>query len=285
MAWRPGVKVGALLAVATALLELDRLPTLEAAYPTSIPLSTFGLGVSIAFVIGALLAGLGGWVLVTLATSLYPDGWRIFQGSARCIWRRDAAVAVTVSLAVAAGLSRLSTLVANHFHAFAPVAIDLPTAFDSFWPGAAFLIRGLIFAVLYAAAAAVVIRLVRPALANRAWWIWPGAVLLPISLGPSRAHSVPEFLAGWGLGLVELVVTLSIIAVFFRDNLLAYITATFCLLVADPLVSLLRQSLAFFRWNGILLALPVFIVLVWCLFVGREQTAVATVSPRGDPYN
>jgi hypothetical protein len=266
MPWRPAAGVGVLFAITLALSELNRISVLAREYSTSIPLSTFWLDVGVSLVVLPIVAGLGGWVLVAFATSLYPDAWRVFR-PARTVWRRDAAVAIVVSLAAVAALNRLGAMVSSRFHAYLPVNIELAyDVFDAFSPGLAFFFHSLLLGISLAAAAAVGIYMVRWGWARREWWLWLGALLLLISLGPSNAHSVREFLLGWAMGFLSLLVTLAIIALFFRDNALAYLLAPFCLAIANPLVSLFSQAAKFFLWNGLLLAALALTVLGWMMF-------------------
>jgi CAAX prenyl protease-like protein len=268
--WRASLKPGVFLAIVTLLGELNRLSSIDHNYPTSIPLSSFRLLVVVSFVIWPLLVGLAGWLLVGLATSLYPDAWGALGASARRVWRRDAAVAIAVSLAAAAALVRVETLITDRFHAFAPVRIDLiPDSFDSTWPGAAYFLQGVLHGILYAAAAAVVIYLVRWGWTRRAWWIWAGGLVVLVSLGPTSAHSVREFVLGWAMGLVALLVIVGIVAAFFRNNVLAYLGAAFSFGVAEPLVALLSQPPGFFRWNGVALAVLTAVTLWWLFGPGR----------------
>lgn len=270
--WRPSAKVGAGIAATMALAQLNELSDIYRQYETSVPLTDFWLSRGAGLVISPLLVGLMGWLLLGLAASLYPDAWRIFRRSARRVWRQDAAVAIVVTLTAGAALRRLSGLVASRFHAYAPVDIDLaPSAFDASWPGAGFFFNSLIASVFYPVLAAVVIYIVCSGAARRAWWLWFGALLLLISLGPSRAHSAQEFFVGWVMVFVSLVVAVGIVAAFFRNNALAYVGAAFCFPLAEPLVALLSQPVAFFRWNGIILAVLACIVLGGMLMGGGQS--------------
>ena len=169
-------------------------------------------------------------------------------------------------------LNRLEAVVSSHFHAYAPVRIDLvPSAFDTTWPGPGFFVHGLFNAVVFAAGAAVLIYLARLSLVRRAWWLWLGGLLLLVSLGPAGAHSVAEFLLGWAMGLVSLVAVVGIVYAFFRDNVLAYLAAALCLEVAEPVVALLSQPPAFFRWNGTALVALTAVVLGWLLLPTRQS--------------
>jgi membrane protease YdiL (CAAX protease family) len=270
--WGPAAKVGAVVVVIMALGQLNQLVKLYRAYSTSQPLSTFWIFNLAGLLVLPLLGGLAAWLLTGLATSLYPDAWRILRGSARRLWRRDAAVAIAVSLAGAAALNRVTAFIVGRFHTHAPVQVDLvPDVFDTFSPGVAFLLRGVLSGLLLPASAAVLIYLFRLGWTRRAWWLWLAALLVLVSLGPSFAHSMPEFLVGWGLSFLSLIGTLGLVALFFRDNLLAYVGAAFCLPLAQPLVELLSQPAAFFRWNGLILAVLMLAVLGW-LLAGREST-------------
>ena len=272
--WLPAAKVGAFLVLVVVLMELNALPLVSRQYPTSIPWTTFWLFVGVSFLVVPLFFGLLGWVVVALATSFYPDTWRVFRLSARRVWRRDAFVAIVASLAAGAGLSRLGALFAARLHAYAPVRIDLvPEAFNTFLPGPAVFLSTLRSAILLAAVAALVLYVVRLGLARRAWWLWAGVAMLLVALGPAGAHSVREYFAGWLLRFVTLAVALGIVAAFFRNNLLAYVAAAFCLPLAGSLVGMLTEPQSFFRLNGIALAFLALIVLGWLFLGGRSQPA------------
>jgi membrane protease YdiL (CAAX protease family) len=262
--WRRAAAAGAIVAAALALAQVNQFTKFYQAYDTSQPLAAFWIAVVAGLVVVPIVAGLLACLLIGLATSLYPDAWQVLRGPARQVWRRDAAVGVAVSLAVAAGLDRLGDLIAARFHTFAPVSVDIvPDLFDASWPGAAYLVRGVLFGLSLPATLAVVIYLLRYGLARRAPWLWVAALLTLLSLGPSRAHSVGEFLAGGAISLLALSTGLVLIALIFRSNVLAYLGAAFCLPLAGPLAALLEQPATFYPLNGILLALAVLLVLGW----------------------
>ncbi len=269
--WRPAAGVGAVVAIVLALAQLNQLPRFYQAYDTSQPLAAFWVAVVASLVIVPILAGLLGALLIGLATSLYPDAWQIFRSSARGAWRRDAAIAVVLSLASAAGLGRLGDLVAARFHTIAPVRIDIvPDLFDASWPGAAYLFRAVLYALFLPAIVAGVVYLVRYGLKRRAPWVWLAGVLTLLSVGPSRAHSVAEFLAGGSVGLLNLLIAAGLIVLIFRNNVLAYLSAAFCLPLAEPLASLFAQPAAFFRLNSLLLGVFGCFALGW-MFLGRSE--------------
>jgi hypothetical protein len=87
--WKRSAKFGVLAAVAMLLNDLNVMVTFDRQYDTSIPLASFHLLIGIGnLVVFPLLAGLGMWLVVGLALSLFPDAWRLFTGSARRAWRR-----------------------------------------------------------------------------------------------------------------------------------------------------------------------------------------------------
>jgi membrane protease YdiL (CAAX protease family) len=272
--WRRSAALGAAVVGVVGLTELNQLCRLYHAYSTSESLATFWISSLAGLVVFPVFLGLAGWPLMGLAASLYPNAWQVFCGTARRVWRRDAAIAIVVSLAAAAGLSQLNALIAARFHAYAPVQIDLvPDLFDASWPGAGFVLRGVLSCCFAPAIAAVLIYLFRNGWARRAWWLWVAAPFLVVALGPPLAHSRPEFLVGWVMRFVALMVVAGVVASFFRDNVLAYLGAAFCLPLARPLVELLLQPAAFFQWNGLLLALLALVLVGWMLSGGREASS------------
>lgn len=270
--WRPCAGVGVAAALVLGLAQLNQFPKFFQAYDTSQPMAAFWVAVVAGLVIVPILAGLLACLLTGLATSLYPNSWQIFRGSARGVWRRDAIIAAVIALATAAGLSHLGDLVAARLHTIAAVRIDIvPDLFDASWPGAAYLFRAVLYALFLPAIVAGVVYLIRYGLEGRAAWVWAAGVLTLLSAGPSRAHSVAEFLIGGSMGLLNLLIVAGLIVLIFRNNVLAYVSAAFCLPLAEPLASLFAQPASFFRLNGILLTVLAFLFLGWMFLVRRER--------------
>jgi membrane protease YdiL (CAAX protease family) len=271
--WRQSGKAGAAIAVLMLLSSLNQLPSLDQLYQTSIPLATFRLFLGVYVLLVVLLAGLLGWLVAGLVLSLYPDAGRILRASARRIWRRDAVLAMLLTVAATVGAAGLMALVQNRWHALAPPELTLtPGAFDAAWPAAWFLSSALVMTLFAVATFGIVLHIIRSALARRAWWLWLAGVWVLVALGPGGAQSVAEYALGWGERLLLLLGGLALLYVFFRDNLLAYFAALFATSVREPLVALFSQPAAFFRWNGLALAVLVALVLAWMfLAVGEPQ--------------
>lgn len=264
--WRQAVPVGALLGVAFLISELNALGLMAEQYTTSLPWSTFELFIVVGYVVVVLVVALFAWVAAAFAISLYPDSWRLLRSAARRVWSRDAALITVLTLAVGAGLGNLSALVFSHFHAYASVGGDvLNPALDTALPGVSFLLHGISSAVLSTAALAVLIYLLSQGWQRREWWLWLGLALLIVSAGPSDAHSVGEFLTGWAVSMVGLLVAFVVLAFFLRDNVAAYLAVAFAVPLAEPLVQLLRDPVPFYRWNGVALAVAAVLLLVWLL--------------------
>jgi membrane protease YdiL (CAAX protease family) len=271
IAWRAAAKVGALILALMALAEFNQWPGLDRQYVTSLPLSTWRLFEVVSLIVVPLLAGLLCWLLVGLAASLFPQAWQLLRGSARRLWRRDAVVCIVLALAVQAGLDKLGALFTNRFHAFAPVDTEVFSAmFNAASPGVGFFLHGLGFSIVDICGLGLAIYVIRLAWTRRAWWLWAGILLALVGLGPAGAHSLREFFAGWVMSFVPLAVGAAIVFWFFRNNLLAYLSAAFCLEVAQPLLLSLSQQAGVYRWNGLLLAVLAFLVLAWLFLVGRE---------------
>lgn len=278
--WRPAAKIAGTALVAFLLAELNESTQLLQSYDTSRSMSSFWFSTLSTKLIGVLAAGLGIWVLIAFAASFYPDCWRIFQTSARRTWRKDAALAIALQLAVSFGLGRLTSMFFTRFHALAPVRIDISTdLLGSALPGAGFLVRGLIYALALSASVAVVIYLVDLGLKRKAWWLWVAAGLLLVTLGPSGAHSAGEFFVSWTAGAVKMLIAVGIIALFFRNNISAYIGAAFCSTVLPPMISLLGEPAGFYVWNGVLLGVLSLATLAWLLWGGRGEEGTAPPVP------
>ncbi len=275
--WRRSLWVGVVLAGLMGLMELTTVPMINQGYDTSVSLSNFWISIGVSLAVVPLLIGLAGWLVVALATSFYPEAWSIFQGSARRTWRRDAVMVCILSVAAAAGVMQLNTLISDRFHTFAPVSFAIvPSLFDTSSPGSAVFLHALIFTVLYTAVAGILIHLVRSGWSRRAWWLFLIALLVLAALGPADAHSVREYAAGWVMSAVPFAVAVAIIAWFCRSNVLAYVGAIFCLQVASPLAQLLSQPSMFFRWNGALLLVLCLLVLAWMIVAGRRTPYAET---------
>lgn len=271
--WRRSLWVGLALAGLTVIGELNAIPLMYQQYRTSISLSNFWITVAVGLAVSPLLMGLVVWLAVALATSFYPDSWSIFRGAARRVWRRDAVIALALGLAAAVGISRVNTLISDRFHAFVPVSFGLFAGrMDVSLPVISVVLHAIIYTVLGAALAGILIYLARSGWSRRAWWIWPVALLVLVSLGPSGAHSLREYLAGWAMAFIPLLGAVAIAGWFCRMNILAYIAALFCIQVAAPLVQLLSQPSLFFRWNGVAGLVVSLLVLAWMLAVGSRAT-------------
>ncbi|HEX5412711.1 MAG TPA: CPBP family intramembrane glutamic endopeptidase [Terriglobia bacterium] len=269
--WRRSLWTGVALAGLTIVGELNAIPLIYQRYITSISLGNFWITVAVGLAVAPLLMGLVVWLAVALATSLYPDSWAIFRSAARRVWRRDAVIAIALSLAAAAGLTQLNGLISNRFHRFAPVSFDIFSGqMDVSFPVISVMLHAIVYTVLIAALAAILIYLARSGWLRRAWWIWPLVLLILISLGPSGAHSGRQYIAGWAMAFIPLIGAVVIAGWFCRTNILAYVAAIFCLQIAAPLEQLLSQPSAFFRWNGIVVLLLSLLLLAWMLAIGSR---------------
>ncbi|TAM84121.1 MAG: CPBP family intramembrane metalloprotease [Acidobacteria bacterium] len=269
--WRRSLWVGVAIAGSMVVGELNTIPLMYQRYITSISLSNFWITIAVGLAVTPLLMGVLCWLAVALASSLYPDSWAIFRRAARRVWRRDALIALALSIAAAVGISQLNTLISDRFHTFAPVSFGIFSGrMDVSLPAISVILHAFIYAVLVAALAGILIYLARLGWSRRDWWIWPLALLVLVSLGPTGAHSVREYAAGWVMASIPLFAAIVIVGCFFRANILAYVAAIFCLQIAAPLVELLSQPSAFFRWNGIVLVALSLLVLLWIFAVGSR---------------
>jgi membrane protease YdiL (CAAX protease family) len=270
MLWKRSAKFGVLLAVLGLLASLNSLPLTYRTYLTSMPLTVWKLMVAVGVIVVPLVEGLFAWLLIGSAASLYPDAWKLFSGAARRVWRRDALVALVMSLAAGAGLARVDALLTRVFHAYAPIKDELfPMTFSTPWPAAGLFLSSLTRSLMYAALVGLAIFIIRAGWRRRAWWLWVGLALVLASLGPTHAHSLAAFGVGWVMDFLPLLVAAVVVGFFLRDNILAYLMVLFCTQVAEPLVDLFAQQNLFFLQNGVALALLAGAVLVWMFWSSR----------------
>jgi len=272
MEWKRSAKFGVLYALLALLGALNNLPLSYGKYDTSMPLAVWKTLLAVGVIVAPLVMGLLVWLLIGCAASFYPDAWKVLRGAARRVWRRDALVALVLSLTAGAGLAKVDALITSAFHAYAPINHDLfPTAFASLWPAAGFFLSSLTDTLLYAGLMGLAIFIVRAGWKQRAWWLWVMLALVLVSLGPFQAHSLAEFSVGWLLNFLPLLVAAGVVGFFLRNNILAYLMVLFGVQVAEPLMSLFGQSNKYFMQNGATLALLAAAVLVWMLWTLDEE--------------
>ncbi|MGD1104431.1 MAG: CPBP family intramembrane glutamic endopeptidase, partial [Terriglobia bacterium] len=267
MPWKRSAKFGVLIAILGLLAALNNLPLANQGYVTSMPLPVWKLFIAVSLIVVPLVEGLLAWLLIGSAASLYPKAWELFSGAARRVWRRDALMALVLSLAAGAGLARVDALLTSVFHAYAPIKDELfPATFSTPWPAAGFFLSTLSSTLMSAAVVGLAIFIIRAGWRWRAWWLWVGLALVLVSRGPTHAHSLAAFGVGWAMDLLPLLVAVVVVGFFLRDNILAYLMVLFGTQVADPLMDLFAQPNSFFLQNGVALALLAGAVLVWMLW-------------------
>jgi len=282
--WRTAAGVGAAMAAIVLLSELNAFQTIEQSYSTSITLGTFWLQTGIGLMLVPILSGLGIWILVALALSLFPEAQDLLRRSAARKWRRDAAVAVILSLAMAIAFNQLRAILTSLLPVYFPPQIDLGASYLNTWsPALDALFSAVLGSVVATAMVGLAIAIFQSGWSRRAWWFWVALLLLVIALGPAQAHSVREFLTVWICSVVSFAVTILIVTVFFRDNALAYLATIFCLLVAKPIENLLSQAARLYEWNGLLLSGLSLMILGWLLLDRtvadlREDASVQSIN-------
>jgi membrane protease YdiL (CAAX protease family) len=280
--WKRSAKFGGLTAALMLLATLNEIPMFDRNYDTSIPLGSFHVRMAVSLIVVPLLMGLLVWLVVALAASLYPDAWKLFRGSARRVWRRDAVVAIVLCIAARAGLVQMEAVLASVFHAYMPVRTGLfPAAFNTAWPAIGFFIPSLLWSLVYAALAGLAIVVVRLGWQLRAWWLWAGIALVLVSLGPSQAHFLAAYAVGWVASFLPLLVAAGVVGLFLRDNILAYVSVLFCTQLAGPLLESFGQPHEFFRRNGLALLVLAVATLIWMMWVPDQ--AEETITDPGSP--
>lgn len=280
MRWMKALKAAAVFTALLVLYELNALPALGRVYDTSISLANFRLQIGVSYLVLMLFAGALMWLLTALATSLYPESWGLFDGAARRLWRRDAVVATIVSFAVGAGVTMLLAFLSDRFHSYALAAYPGPPAqWGSLLPGLGLLVKSLLATFVSLVILAAAIYGVVLGWRRKAWWFWLGAALLLIALGRSSAHGAAAFIFGWLLSAMPLAAGVLVIAVFFRDNPLAYAASIFASIIIAPAVELLSSPASFYRWNGAFLSVAGAAVLAWLLLPRGKRKSEDAAPP------
>jgi membrane protease YdiL (CAAX protease family) len=273
--WTPALKVALVLTALFELTVLNQASLVDRVYDTSISLSTFRLQVATSYVFLGLAIGGLLWLVIGLATSLYPVAWQIFRPFSRAVWRRDAAIALAVSLAVGSGLSKLLGLLRDHFHRFvSPGLPGVGQLFDARSPAFGGILHAFIYCVAGSAVLGIAIYGVVAGWRRQAGWFWAGGALFLIALGPDDAHSLAEYGAEWIIHFIPVLAAIMIVVFFFRNNPLAYITAGFGSTAASSAANLLSQPASFYMWNGVLLCGLTVIVLLGLLVPFRKPYAL-----------
>jgi membrane protease YdiL (CAAX protease family) len=266
MQWKESSKFAALLAVIVFFATLNGIGLTFQKYDTALPLDQWNLRIAIGVVVVPLLEGLLAWLLVGSAISVYPNIQKLFATSARRVWRRDALVALVVSLAAGAALMKADSLLANLFHAYTQFGDELvPASLATTLPAAGMFLSVVNRTLLLGSAAAVAISIVVAGWQKKAWWLWVIVALLLASLGPMDAHSAAEFGAGWIEKFLPLAVAIAIVVLFLRDNILAYVVVLIGVEAAEGLLELFSQHAKFYWQNGVALGLLAAIALLWLL--------------------
>lgn len=279
--WTASLKAAVVVTVLVILVELNGIPLLGRSYSTSISLSNFRLLVVAGYAALALIGGSLVWLLFALATTLYPESWEVFRPASRRLWRRDAAMAVAVTLALGAGMGKLLSLYADHFHRYISMGYPgSPAGWSSYLPGVGEFLRAAVIAAVGAAALGSLIYGAMLGWRRRAWWFWTGCALFLIALIPFGSHRPEAFALEWLMRFIPIVASVTILVVFYRDNVLAYIAAAFCAAAIPAAVRLLSSPVYFYRLNGVLLAVLIAITLLWMFVPGKASIINGNHAPR-----
>lgn len=271
--WRASLQAAIVFTFLMVLYELNALPSLSRSYNTSITLSNFRLQVGASLLVALLLAGAAAWLLIALATALYPQSWRLLDPGARRGWRRDALLATAASVGAGGGASLLLAFLSDRLHHYVFTAYPAPpAAWGSYLPGLGMILQSVLFTWTSVLLLAVLIYGAVRGWRRKAWWFWCGLGFLALALAPAGAHGAAAIAFGWMDRALPLAISAAVIIWFFRDNPLAYVTATFASIASVAIFGLLSQPSEFYRLNGVFLALAVALILAW-LLLPRKRAA------------
>jgi membrane protease YdiL (CAAX protease family) len=276
--WRRVIWLALLLAAIQLINPINQFSAIAWQYPTAIEyqlflLSTiFGLLVFFAMqlVMYSLIIGLMFGFMPEVQTLLKPR----LAGQPLA---RDAFWATVITLLGLAGLRRLNALAESWWPALA-IVNDLPglDRLDAFVPGLGYFFEALGDAFLTAALVGVFLILLTRQIGQR--WLQVLVLVAGIfAFTPTSERSIGEL--AFHLVQLSLPVIWLILCFYslFKKNVLAYMSAAFCMTLLFGGIALVSLSSGYFRWQGValLLVAGVWLVGLWLYGHRTANTAAA----------
>ncbi len=270
--WKLAAKIAAVVVSLELVNVINSVRELLFQYDTRMDMRVFILSMSVGMIIDIIGIALAIALAVGLILACYPDAPGVLRSECRTIWAFDAGVAGLTAM----GASMILQVIAANIHyrasdlALAPT-ISLPPNLEAYFPAASVFRDAVLMSLFYSTALAFGIYLWTKIIIRK----WQRIVLLAALLGsflPTSARRLSE-VAFDSIGSLLLIgLACWIVAVFFRDNYLAYAIAPVILALSRAALSLDGQgdfSLQTQAW------------LLWAVIVGA--IAFLILARRGSP--
>ena len=251
--WIPVLGLSVSLVLLQILSSLNALPSLFQDYPTSLAPNVFVVRSMSSLLIRHIFQFLYLVVLFGLVSSLYPECWWMFRKENRPRFSRDALLLSLTILVGAFGLGRISDILVQRFHQFAllPAFALLPEV-NHFLPAFSLFTRSVHSSLVYTSMLAIVIYIFQHVLKKPSSRLLLFFLIL-LSLLSEEASGWGEFAFGLATQAFVLLLLLTLIRFFLRQNFPAYLATVLFLSLCHSGYELLSQSSRFFKWNGAML--------------------------------
>jgi hypothetical protein len=255
---------------------ITNIPKYMTGYQTETSLSTYLTSTVISFLLGSaalsamvfILLGLAWFFLAGSYGASELPGWRGMPS----LYYRDALISGIGGFAILAGVARLQIVIEKiwpvlHFGFQASV----PEILDAAPPALQVMARAVMFGFIAIGVLALAAGFTAGYM--RETWKQISALGVLAILAAPRWGSPGELLQNTLVGWAALLLLWWVVHRILRFNLLAYFLTTSLLLLANAAADLLRQPNTYFRANGAVLIVAIFMLLAWPLIAWRSGRA------------
>ena len=273
--WRRLAKWSAWVLAAAVLTFINRAPQLITIYPTTEPLATYfiTLSISLLFIIGLYLAGafvllgLSWFFLARVFGSAKLPGWLGMPGN----YYRDAFCIAIFGAPALAGFIRLPGLFSSWPLLRHALAASVPGGLDALSPALSTLAASVWGSFFVVGAVALTAGFIA-AFLRRGWTRAALAVLVAVLL-PSNVATPAGFFRDAAFRLLVIGALWLGVTRIIRFNLLGYFLLSALILLGGPAAELLEQPNTYFHANGYALAAAVTGLLLWPLVEWRRRSS------------
>jgi membrane protease YdiL (CAAX protease family) len=264
--WKRIIILSLIVAGFAILSMINEFPSIYKAYPSYIPLNVFTLSAIVGMILGIIGAFMIAAISFGLLDSFYPDSICLLKKNNRRTFTGDAFICAFFSLGLFLALRQLKDILIYSFPKVALISsLSLPEYIETSLPFISSL-NNIIFQTVIALAIVGSLTYCAKNLLTKLWhWIililWVFLVFVS-----GDAKTLGEFLFNAISLFLWIIPFILLIKWFLRSNFLAYVLCIFLFLGVRSFSSLLSQSAGFYKINGLILMIIVFLPLIWIFF-------------------
>jgi membrane protease YdiL (CAAX protease family) len=266
--WKSVLTTSLGLVLLQILEQMNAIPVLFRDYKTSVAPRIFVADVVSEFVISQILQLLFFSFLIGVVFSLYPECQAIWQRRSRHRYITDALWMAILLPATACGVATIEAWLIQHLHQYALLPhLPFLEEINHSVPAFSAFVRAVQASVIYPSVFCIYQFVICKALDKK------GARLLflfltLVSLLPSTPVAKGEWLFAMTTRAVLLMLVLIVARFLARNNLLAYFSTVFVLVLSRSAYELISQTSFNLKWNGAFLIL---VVLLFLLKLARDS--------------